>query len=70
MAIPVSKVAELRERAGLTQRELGNRIGVTDTTIANWETGRNGIEWFVRVARLCEELNCTPEDLVEFVTVD
>ena len=29
----MSKIAELRESAGLTQRELANIVGVTDTTI-------------------------------------
>lgn len=30
-----------RERLALTQRELGNMIGVTKQCISGWETGRN-----------------------------
>jgi transcriptional regulator with XRE-family HTH domain len=59
----VSKVAELREKAHLTQRQLANRLDVTESTIANWERGRNGIKWFKMVADLCAALNCTPNDL-------
>jgi len=33
-------IRRLRERRGLTQKELGNRIGVCDKTISKWETGR------------------------------
>ena len=64
----VSRVALLRERAGLTQLELSRLIGVTETTIANWEKGKSGRDWFERVARLCKVLNCTPEDLIKSVT--
>lgn len=59
------KISELREKAGLTQRDLAIAVGVTDTTIANWEHGRRGIEWLVRTAKLCEMLNCQPSDLYE-----
>jgi putative transcriptional regulator len=67
--IPVSKVGELRKQANLTQRELADLVGVTESTIRNWENNRNGIEWLVRVARLCKALNCSPENLVQFVSV-
>jgi putative transcriptional regulator len=62
--IPVSKVAELRKRVGLTQRQLSDRLGVTETTVRNWEAGRSGLDLFVVVAKLCRELNCSPDDLV------
>lgn len=31
---------ELREKAGLTQGELAERLGVTQSTITYWETGK------------------------------
>jgi DNA-binding XRE family transcriptional regulator len=34
---------ELRLRAGLTQRELGARIGAAQQTVQQWETGRSKI---------------------------
>jgi transcriptional regulator with XRE-family HTH domain len=59
----VSKVADLRERAGLTQRQLAIALDVTESTIANWERGRNGLKWFKMVADLCKALGCSPNDL-------
>lgn len=35
-----SKLVQLRKKVGLSQRELGDAIGVTEDTIANWENGR------------------------------
>lgn len=32
-------IAELRKKNGLTQEQLGERIGVTNKTISRWETG-------------------------------
>ena len=34
-------VRELREAAGLTQLELAVRVGVTPSTVYNWESGRS-----------------------------
>ena len=61
----VSKIAELREQAGLTQRQLADMIDVDPSTVRNWERNRSSIEAFVRFARLCEALKCKPEDLYE-----
>lgn len=59
----MSKVAELRERAGLTQRQLADLVDVDPSTIRNWERNRNSVDAFVRVAKLCEALNCSPDQL-------
>lgn len=32
-------IADIRREAGLTQQELGERIGVTNKTVSRWETG-------------------------------
>lgn len=63
---PISKVANLRDEAGLTQLELAQKVGVTETTIANWEKGRSGTDWFERVIRLCDALHCSAKDLLEY----
>lgn len=34
------KVKSLRKKEGVTQREMGDKIGVTGSTVSNWETGR------------------------------
>ena len=59
----MSQIAELRVALNMTQRQLAEAVGVTETTIRNWERNRNGVEWFVRVAKLCTALNCNPNDL-------
>jgi putative transcriptional regulator len=65
--IPMSRVAELRKKLDLTQRQLAEAVGVTETTIRNWENNRSGIEWFERVAKLCKALNCNPKELFGYV---
>ena len=35
-------IAELRKENGLTQEQLGDKIGVTNKTISRWETGAMG----------------------------
>ncbi|GAB4153024.1 MAG: hypothetical protein Fur0046_32910 [Cyanobacteria bacterium J069] len=62
---PRPRIAELRKAAGLTQLQLSQRVGVTETTIANWERGRGGMDWIVKLIRLCDALNCNLPDLVE-----
>ena len=36
-----NRIAELRREAGMNQRELGRELGVGQTTISAWETGKN-----------------------------
>ncbi|KYC42092.1 hypothetical protein WA1_19015 [Scytonema hofmannii PCC 7110] len=61
---PRKGIAKLREKTGLTQKQLADLIGVDPSTIRNWERGK-GMEMFVRVAKLCELLECQPTDLIE-----
>ncbi|MFM7424812.1 MAG: helix-turn-helix transcriptional regulator [Elainella sp.] len=60
-----TKIAALREAAHLTQRQLADRVGVTETTIANWEQGRSGLDWISRLAHLCRALDCRLEALIQ-----
>ena len=46
-------VRELRRRRGLTQGELGKRVGVGQAAVSRWEMGRANIRPAVR-ARLAE----------------
>ena len=66
----MSKVAQLREKAGLTQRQLAIFVGVTESTIRNLERNRNGIEQIQRVIRLCQALNCNAEELIDCQSVE
>jgi len=65
----MSKVAELRKQVGLTQRELADLVGVTESTIRNLENNRNGVDQIERVVRLCRALKCSAEDLIHYVEV-
>lgn len=53
---------QLRQAAHCTQRSLAKAVGVTETTIANWEKGHNSL--FEKVARLCLALDCDIEELL------
>lgn len=61
------RIASLREKAGLTQLELSRRVGVTESTIQNWESGRTGTDHIERVIKFCQALNCTVEELIEYI---
>lgn len=61
------KIAKLREKLSLTQLEVAQKVGVRESTIANWENGRSGVQWLVRLVKLCECLNCKPQDLFEYI---
>ncbi|MBP0012111.1 MAG: helix-turn-helix domain-containing protein [Roseofilum sp. SBFL] len=64
---PVSRIAELRQQKGLTQLQIAEILGVTENTIANWEKGRSGLDWIIRITNLCMILACKPEELLQFL---
>jgi putative transcriptional regulator len=68
--LKMSRVAELREKAGLTQRQLADSIGVTESTIRNLENNRNGINQLERFIKLCSILNCEPRDIIGYKSVE
>jgi DNA-binding XRE family transcriptional regulator len=41
MDIDLSKLKELRKKAGLTRRDLADKIGCREHTIVRWENGEN-----------------------------
>ena len=63
--IDVRLGAEIRDRRqalGMTQIELGKRLGVTFQQIQKYETGANAIA-STRIAALCKALDIEPNDL-------
>ncbi|MDQ3503090.1 MAG: helix-turn-helix domain-containing protein [Actinomycetota bacterium] len=48
-------IVEARRRAGLTQRELAERAGTTQSSIARWESARSEPSFanVIRLLRLC-----------------
>jgi transcriptional regulator with XRE-family HTH domain len=57
------RLAEIRRRRGLTQRQLATAIGVTLTSLQNYERGRNAITGR-RLDALASALLCKPIDLL------
>lgn len=52
-----------RKAAGLTQKQLANKLNVSNNAISNWEKGvsRPDID---QLAKICEILNVSPNDLL------
>ncbi len=59
------KIKHLRERLGLSQREIGNELGVTLQQIQKYEKGMNDPS-LVGLAKICRALNVTPNELLDF----
>lgn len=55
-------LAAWRDHRGLTQKQLGERLGVTDMTVSRWETGGALLNTSV-MAALAEALDIEPQDL-------
>lgn len=66
----VRGIAALREKAGLTQRQLANLVGVTESTIRNLERNRNGVEQIERIVKLCRALKCNADELIDYKSVE
>jgi DNA-binding XRE family transcriptional regulator len=57
-------LVELRKKAGVTQKELAETVGVSETSVRNWEHGREEPRLFLwQVKALCNRLQCGLEDL-------
>ncbi len=59
-------LVKLRERAGLTQRELAQALGVTITTVSAWENQRHEPRLtFAQTKLLTQILRCSLDELVD-----
>jgi len=58
------RLAAARIRAGLTQAELGAKIGMSQRGIANWEIRTNSSPNPEQLAKLAQVLDVTVEELV------
>ena len=56
-------IAKCRKDKKMTQSELGERLGVTDKSIGNWENGRNMPDLSL-FKPLCDELGITINELL------
>ncbi|MDR3533993.1 MAG: helix-turn-helix transcriptional regulator [Rhodopila sp.] len=57
-------IADLRVTAGLTQQELADRVGVSRSAVAQWETDR-GSPQSKRLPKLAETLNTNLQTLFQ-----
>ncbi len=56
-------IYELRKEKALTQKQLADKVGVSDKTISKWETGR-GIPDTAIMGKLCNELGISINELL------
>ena len=66
------RLKELREAAGMTQRQLSEKSGVNVRMIQHYEQGFKRLEKanVTTVLRLANALECTPKDLINFKKED
>ena len=54
----------LRERTGLTRAEVAYRLGISETSVRNWETGRTEPTMTPqKFLEILDILKCSPEEL-------
>ena len=59
-------LAQLRKRAGLTQRQVADALGITNKTVSEWERGIGEPHLTIsETQRLMDVLKCTFEELLE-----
>ena len=56
-------IAQLRKEKNLTQKELADKLGISDKTVSKWETG-NGMPDVSLLQPLCEELSINLNELL------
>lgn len=60
------RITSKREAMGLTQDELGKKIGVSRQTICKWENGEAKFIERNRISQLAELFHCSPSWLMGF----
>ena len=57
-----AKIRQYRERAGLTQKELAELVGVNHSAVSFWENGK-AAPTTANIIKLANVLQCKPGDL-------
>ncbi|BCR36594.1 helix-turn-helix domain-containing protein [Mariniplasma anaerobium] len=59
------RLKEFRETKNLSQRELAQRLGITQAYYWKWEIGKS-FPNAKQILKLCDTLECSPNDLFGF----
>ena len=59
-----NRIRKYREMRGISQRELAEDIGVSNSRVSNWEQGINRPDADI-IAKICRTLNVSPSDLLD-----
>jgi len=68
MSVISDNIRRLREREGIEQLELAERLGISNKTISSWECGRTEPR-IGMIERIADALGCTKADIIEPETV-
>ena len=65
----MEKIKEFRKRNKMSQAELASNLGISQSMVAKWETGKNypSVENLIVLSNL---FNCTIDELVKGVNND
>ncbi len=58
------RLRKYREKSGLSQKELAELLGISNSRISNWEQGINRPDADI-LADLCRALNVSPSELLD-----
>ncbi len=67
--LDVNSIRAYREQVGLSQEELGQKVGVTRQTIAAWETGDRDPS-LVQLTKIAKQLDMSVELLLNLEPAD
>ena len=60
----MEKIKFFREVAGISQRDLANRLGIRQAAVAQWETGKS-MPTLANLIQIAETLHVSINDLVD-----
>lgn len=64
----MTAIYQYRKKAGLTQKQLGDALGVAQSTMAQYETGARKPD-IVTLKKLALVLHCTTDQLLEPIKI-
>ena len=59
-----ARIRKYREMCGLSQKELAQKIGVSNSRVSNWEQGINRPDADI-LADICKALHVSPSELLD-----